>query len=95
MFCPRLLFLTNFYHLLSPAPGGKPVILAAHNTSATSVRVRWRPLAKQELRGEFQAYKITYRERNNTTSPIKELKITEESVQVRTRCSLSTKYDPC
>ena len=68
---------------LSPAPGGKPAILAAHNTSATSVRVRWRALAPQELRGEFQAYRITYRRRNTTIGDIKELKITEESVQVR------------
>ena len=58
------------------------MILAAHNTSSTAVRVRWRALPKRELRGEFQAYKITYKERNNTSSPIKELKITEESVQV-------------
>ncbi|XP_043212409.1 tyrosine-protein phosphatase 99A-like isoform X1 [Amphibalanus amphitrite] len=69
---------------LREAPGGKPVILAAHNTSATAVRVRWRPLPQRELRGEFQAYKITYKERNNTNSPIKELKITEETVQTHT-----------
>ncbi|XP_037087916.1 tyrosine-protein phosphatase 99A-like [Pollicipes pollicipes] len=69
---------------LREAPAGKPAILAAHNTSSTSVRVRWRPLSKEELRGEFQFYRITYRERSNVSSRIRELRIKDERVQSHT-----------
>ena len=68
---------------LPAAPGGKPVILAAHNTSATSVRLRWRPLTAEQLRGEFQAYRITYRERNGTDDSLREVRIRDELTQVR------------
>ncbi|XP_037086730.1 neuronal cell adhesion molecule-like [Pollicipes pollicipes] len=63
------------------APSGKPAILAAHNTSSTSVRVRWRPLSSQELRGEFQYYRITYRERGAAKDSAKELRIKDERIQ--------------
>ncbi|XP_043233465.1 tyrosine-protein phosphatase 99A-like isoform X4 [Amphibalanus amphitrite] len=74
------------YHIITlrEAPGGKPVILAAHNTSATSVRLRWRPLAADQLRGEFQSYRITYRERNATGDRPREVRIPDEETQSHT-----------
>ena len=59
------------------------MILAAHNTSATSLLLRWRPLAAEQLRGEFQAYRITYRERNGSADTLQEVRIRDEETQVR------------
>ena len=58
------------------------MILAAHNTSATSLLLRWRPLAADQLRGEFQAYRITYRERNGSADTLQEVRLRDEKTQV-------------
>lgn len=84
---PQMLALSDSSTLTAlcgcfPAPGGKPVILAAHNTSATSVRVRWRPLAAAELRGEFQAYLLGYRERHEPAARLRLVRIRDEHTQV-------------
>ncbi|CAG0920596.1 unnamed protein product [Notodromas monacha] len=49
---------------LREVPSGKPVITAAQNTSATSVRVDWAPPTPDSLHGEFLGYRLSYKPRD-------------------------------
>ena len=42
-------------------PSGRPQITSAHNLSATSVRVSWRPPHPSTIHGENLGFRITYR----------------------------------
>ncbi|XP_054721502.1 tyrosine-protein phosphatase 99A-like [Uloborus diversus] len=51
------------YYLLTlrEIPDGKPNITYAHNTSSSSILLRWAPPPHHTLHGEFLGYRITYR----------------------------------
>lgn len=52
------------YFFFCSVPSGKPTITAAHNTSATSIRVSWRPPHPATIHGEFSGYRLTFRPRD-------------------------------
>lgn len=64
------------------APSGKPVITTAHNTSATSLHISWRPPHHDTIHGEFLGYRITYRPRDRSDRAFEEIYIRDPTVEV-------------
>ena len=46
-----------------PEPSGKPAVLAAHNTSSTSIYLEWSAPAASTIHGQFTGYVVTFRPR--------------------------------
>ncbi|XP_058837635.1 netrin receptor unc-40-like [Topomyia yanbarensis] len=64
------------------APTGKPVTTIAHNTSATSVYISWKPPPPETILGEFLGYRITYRTRDKSPEDdAKEIYIRDSTVE--------------
>ena len=57
-------------------------MLAAHNTSSSSIYLEWSGPAPATLHGQFLGYTITYRPRDTSPAQSKEIKITNPSVTV-------------
>jgi hypothetical protein len=51
-------------------PSGKPVITAAQNMSASSVRVEWSPPKLSTIHGEFLGFRLSYKPRDVTGVPL-------------------------
>lgn len=58
---------------------------SAHNTSATSIYISWKPPSPDSILGEFLGYRITFRARDKQAESIKEIYIRDSSVEV---CSI-------
>ncbi|XP_058457054.1 tyrosine-protein phosphatase 99A [Malaya genurostris] len=73
-----------YFVTLREAPTGKPVTTIAHNTSATSLYISWKPPPPETILGEFLGYRITYRMRDKS-SPMeddaKEIYIRDSTVE--------------
>ncbi len=90
----------SYYMLtLREVPSGKPTITAAHNTSSTSIQLRWRPPHPSTLHGEFLGYRIAYRTRNpadpdNAGGAVREILIKDPTVEQYTiqRLAIFTQY---
>ena len=63
-------------------PSGKPAVLAAHNTSSSSIYLEWSAPAPATLHGQFLGFLINYRPRDTSPAQSKEIKITNPSVTV-------------
>ena len=48
---------------LMERPSGKASVLAAHNTSSTSIYLEWSAPAASSVHGQFLGYKISWRPR--------------------------------
>ncbi|XP_021710392.1 tyrosine-protein phosphatase 99A isoform X2 [Aedes aegypti] len=71
-----------YFVTLREAPTGKPVTTIAHNTSATSVYISWKPPPAETILGEFLGYRITYRARDKgTDDDVKEIYIRDSTVE--------------
>lgn len=44
-------------------PSGKPRITAAHNTSSTSIQLKWSSPEDSTIHGEFLGYRVAYKPR--------------------------------
>lgn len=64
------------------APTGKPTITTAHNTSANSLYISWRPPYHDTIHGEFLGYRISYRPREQGAEAVQEIYIRDSSVEV-------------
>ncbi|XP_043479627.1 tyrosine-protein phosphatase 99A isoform X2 [Leptopilina heterotoma] len=56
---------TYYIFTLREVPEGKPTITLAHNTSASSIFIAWKPPNHDTIHGEFLGYRISYRPRSN------------------------------
>lgn len=63
-------------------PEGKPTITAAHNTSATSIYLAWKPPSRDTIHGEFLGYRIGYRRREKADEEMKNIYIRDPAVDV-------------
>jgi len=73
---------------LFAVPEGKPTITAAHNTSATSIYLAWKPPNRDTIHGEFLGYRIGYRRREKADEEMKNIYIRDPAVDVsRKRCA--------
>ncbi|CAO1427366.1 unnamed protein product [Diamesa hyperborea] len=72
---------TYYIVTLREAPTGKPVTTIAHNTSATSIYISWKPPSPDSILGEFLGYRITFRARDKQAESIKEIYIRDSSVE--------------
>ncbi|KAG8225881.1 hypothetical protein J437_LFUL006043 [Ladona fulva] len=63
------------------APAGKPLITTAHNTSATSLLISWKPPPRDTIHGEFLGYRISYRPRDKGPEVVKEIYIRDPNIQ--------------
>ncbi|XP_065074555.1 tyrosine-protein phosphatase 99A isoform X1 [Ochlerotatus camptorhynchus] len=71
-----------YFVTLREVPTGKPVTTIAHNTSATSVYISWKPPPPETILGEFLGYRITYRARDKgTDDDVKEIYIRDSMVE--------------
>ncbi|XP_040154808.1 protein sidekick-2-like [Anopheles arabiensis] len=70
-----------YFVTLREAPTGKPVTTIAHNTSATSVYISWKPPPPDTILGEFLGYRITYRTRDRHPDDVKEIYIRDSTVE--------------
>ncbi|KAJ9581361.1 hypothetical protein L9F63_023457, partial [Diploptera punctata] len=61
-------------------PDGKPIITTAHNTSATSLHISWKPPNRDTIHGEFLGYRIEYRPRDRGQEAVKEIYIRDSTV---------------
>lgn len=84
----KIVFLNYIWHLYldsfsswQTAPIGKPVTTIAHNTSATSIYISWKPPPPDTILGEFLGYRITYKVRDRNADPV-EIYIRDSSVEV-------------
>lgn len=68
----------------SAVPIGKPITTIAHNTSATSLYISWKPPPPDTILGEFLGYRITYRTRDKHTNDLREIYIRDSGVEVCT-----------
>ncbi|XP_046481648.1 tyrosine-protein phosphatase 99A isoform X1 [Neodiprion pinetum] len=75
---------------LREVPDGKPTITTAHNTSATSILITWRPPNRDTIHGEFLGYRIAYRPRDRGNEDVKEIYIRDANVESHTIHSLET-----
>ena len=75
------MFLNNKYLYYSPVFSWK----SAHNSSATSIYISWKPPSPDSILGEFLGYRITFRARDKQAESIKEIYIRDSSVEV---CSI-------
>ncbi|KAK5639714.1 hypothetical protein RI129_012206 [Pyrocoelia pectoralis] len=66
---------------LREIPTGKPTITTAHNTSATTLHISWRPPHHETIHGEFIGYRISYRPRDHGDEAMKEIYIRDPSVE--------------
>lgn len=67
---------------LFAVPEGKPTITAAHNTSATSIYLAWKPPNRDTIHGEFLGYRIGYRRREKADEEMKNIYIRDPAVDV-------------
>lgn len=65
-----------------PVPIGKPITTIAHNTSATSLYISWKPPPPDTILGEFLGYRITYRTRDKNNNDLREIYIRDSGVEV-------------
>lgn len=72
----------NLYLRLFAVPEGKPTITAAHNTSATSIYLAWKPPSRDTIHGEFLGYRIGYRRREKADEEMKNIYIRDPAVDV-------------
>ena len=70
------------YIWLFTVPEGKPTITAAHNTSATSIYLAWKPPSRDTIHGEFLGYRIGYRRREKADEEMKNVYIRDPAVDV-------------
>nr|XP_029727470.1 protein sidekick-2-like [Aedes albopictus] len=70
-----------YFVTLREAPTGKPVTTIAHNTSASSLYISWKPPPPDTILGEFLGYRITYRKRDPNSEDVKEIYIRDSSVE--------------
>ncbi|XP_048512163.1 tyrosine-protein phosphatase 99A-like isoform X2 [Athalia rosae] len=75
---------------LREVPDGKPTITTAHNTSATSILIAWRPPSRDTIHGEFLGYRIAYRPRDIRNEDVKEIYIRDANVESHTIHNLET-----
>lgn len=72
---------SSYYMLtLREVPSGKPTITAAHNTSSTSIQLRWRPPHLSTLHGEFLGYRIAFKPRNVEGNNVEEILIKDPAI---------------
>ena len=62
-----MFMLDSIYCSLVTEPSGKPAVLAAHNTSSTSIYLEWAAPDAASIHGQFLGYVVSYRPRD--TSP--------------------------
>ena len=69
-------------------------MLAAHNTSSTSIYLEWSAPAASSLHGQFLGYVITYRPRDTSPRESKEIKISNpgSTSQTITGLTVYTQY---
>ncbi|XP_055614290.1 neuronal cell adhesion molecule-like [Uranotaenia lowii] len=70
-----------YFVTLREAPTGKPVTTIAHNTSATSLYISWKPPPPDTILGEFLGYRITFRTRDRNPDDVKEIYIRDSTVE--------------
>ncbi|KMQ95916.1 protein sidekick [Lasius niger] len=71
-------------------PEGKPTITAAHNTSATSIYLAWKPPSRDTIHGEFLGYRIGYRRREKADEEMKNIYIRDPAVDNHSIHNLDT-----
>ena len=79
--------MLSCYHGLTLScsePSGKPAVLAAHNTSSSSIYLEWSAPAPATLHGQFLGFLITYRPRDTSPAQSREISITNPAVTVST-----------
>lgn len=77
----KFIFITYIFALFA-VPEGKPTITAAHNTSATSIYLAWKPPNRDTIHGEFLGYRIGYRRREKADEEMKNIYIRDPAVDV-------------
>ncbi|XP_046407157.1 tyrosine-protein phosphatase 99A [Ischnura elegans] len=75
---------------LREVPDGKPLITTAHNTSASSLLISWKPPPRDTIHGEFLGYRISYRPRDKGAEDVKEIYIRDPNVESHTITGLET-----
>ncbi|XP_050457004.1 tyrosine-protein phosphatase 99A isoform X3 [Cataglyphis hispanica] len=75
---------------LREIPEGKPTITAAHNTSATSIYLAWKPPSRDTIHGEFLGYRIGYRRREKADEEMKNIYIRDPAVDNHSIHNLDT-----
>ncbi|XP_065074561.1 protein sidekick-1-like [Ochlerotatus camptorhynchus] len=70
-----------YFVTLREVPTGKPVTTIAHNTSASSLYISWKPPPPDTILGEFLGYRITYRTRDRNPDDVQEIYIRDSSVE--------------
>ncbi|KYM79703.1 Protein sidekick-2 [Atta colombica] len=75
---------------LREIPEGKPTITAAHNTSATSIYLAWKPPSRDTIHGEFLGYRIGYRRREKADEEMKNVYIRDPAVDNHSIHNLDT-----
>ncbi|XP_055616400.1 protein sidekick-2-like [Toxorhynchites rutilus septentrionalis] len=70
-----------YFVTLREVPTGKPVTTIAHNTSASSLYISWKPPPPDTILGEFLGYRITFRTRDRNPDDVKEIYIRDSSVE--------------
>ena len=73
--------------ILLSEPSGKPSVLAAHNTSSSSIYLEWSAPAPASLHGQFLGFLLTYRPRDTSPAQSREVRITNPAVTVSNRDS--------
>lgn len=68
----RFLFATGIFVFFFSAPLVAPAGLTGHNTSASSIRVVWEPVATDDknIRGIHRGYKVYYKPINTRWPPV-------------------------
>ena len=63
--CFKVAQLSNIFTSCSTVsvPSGKPRITAAHNTSSSSIQLKWSPPEDSTIHGEFLGYRIAFKPR--------------------------------
>lgn len=82
---PHFIYFILIFCSIVAAPEGKPTITTAHNTSATSLHISWRPPHENTIHGEFLGYRISYRPRDRGAEVVREIYIRDPSVEVSFR----------
>ena len=70
------------HHNHVPEPSGKPAVVAAHNTSSTSIYLEWSAPGLHTVHGQFQGYLITYRPRDTSPGQAEEVRIPDHTATV-------------
>ncbi|KYQ48871.1 Protein sidekick-2 [Trachymyrmex zeteki] len=78
---------------LREIPEGKPTITAAHNTSATSIYLAWKPPSRDTIHGEFLGYRIGYRRREKADEEMKNVYIRDPAVDWAETTGSRGRYD--